>query len=188
MSAAFDEIAKLLHSLTADELAEVRARAGILLQSGGRPAASAPTTTAAKIAAPPAESADLDIIVQEIAAYFQREGLEYVSEAMLKRTANYRSFEAKAIASLPYFRKVSSQRVRLRAIIRLAIRLLHKDMQAMNVAVSVRTLMNHWHRVPAVIDKNFPGYAKIGMLRLLIGEAGEAEPRYVQETPERSSE
>jgi hypothetical protein len=40
----------------------------------------------------------------------------------------------------------------------------------MEVAVSARTLMSHIHRLPAVINKSFPGYAQAGHLGKIIGK------------------
>ena len=46
----------------------------------------------------------------------------------------------------------------------------HADLCRMEVAVSARTLMSHIHRLPAVINKSFPGYAQAGHLGKIIGK------------------
>lgn len=188
MSAEFDQVAKLLLKLDVGELAEVRARAGILTQAGG---ASAPTSSAAKPRriGEQSEEDDVDLVLGQIAAHMYSEGIEYASLAMLKRTTNYKSFAEKVPASMEFFRKITRNRTKLRALITMSIRFLYKDMAKIGTgSTSTRTMMNHWHRVPAVLNSNFPGYAKAGLLGLILRDgAAEAVERYVQDSKERES-
>lgn len=184
MSASdFDAVCRLLLKLESSQLAEVKARAGLLLQSGG-----ASRSTASAQAASPIQQAkeetDAALVLSEIAAHLLSEGIEYASIPQLQRMQNYRSFAAKIPATMEYFRRITTNRVKLRALIRIAIKLLYKDLARMNISASTRTLMNHWHRVPAVINRSFPGYAKIGMLGVLVN-SGAIDPEYVLEVTEK---
>lgn len=64
-------------------------------------------------------------------------------------------------------------RVRERGLIRLAVNLLIEDLHFMSVAVSPGTLMRSVERVPAVLDRAFPGYAAAGLLHLVVRKEGE---------------
>jgi hypothetical protein len=55
-----------------------------------------------------------------------------------------------------------------RAILSIAIRLLHQDLAEMKVAISPSTLARNLHRIPAVLDKAYPGYARFGALASIL--------------------
>lgn len=174
MSAEFETIASLLLKLDVGELAEVRARCGILSQAGGAPRS---TASAARASAMPGElsESDEELVLGEIVGHMYSEGIEYSSMKMLRGMNNYRSFVTKVGPVMIYFRRITNNKVKLRALIRMSIRMLYRDLAKMNVSASTRTMMNHWHRIPAVINANFPGYAKAGLLSLLIRDDGAAE-------------
>jgi hypothetical protein len=177
MTSAFDQVAALLLKLNSKELEEVRARAGILAQSGG---ANRSTCSASSAAQP---DNDIDLVLSEIVGHMRSEGIEFASPTMIRNMPNFKSFADKVPVTMIYFRKVTTNRTKLRALIRMSINFLYRDLAKMRISASTRTLMNHWHRVPAVINYNFPGYAKIGLLGLLLHE-GQADARYVSEATE----
>lgn len=55
-----------------------------------------------------------------------------------------------------------------RVILATGISLLCKNLGEMGVAVSPKTLANNLPRIPAVLDLAFPGYARSGMLRMIV--------------------
>jgi hypothetical protein len=166
---SYEDILAGLLRLDTDQLAEVRARAGILSQAGG---AKARTSLPGGKLSMPAELAetDVELILSEIAGHLKEQGIEFVSVQMLKNVGGYRKFADKVPGIMIYFRKVTTNRVKLRALIRMSIALLYKDLARMNISASTRTMMNHFHRIPAVVNRSFPGYASSGMLGLLLQE------------------
>jgi hypothetical protein len=169
-SKEFEQIAALLLLLGKEELEQVRARAGVLAQAAG---INGRTSPAAELSAPQisADESDIDLVLSEIAALLRDQGVEFASVPMLKRVTNFKSFAEKVPATMKFFRGVTTNRTKLRALIRISISLLYKDLIKMNMAATTRTLMSHWHRVPAVMDKNFPGYARAGHLGLLFQDS-----------------
>lgn len=59
-------------------------------------------------------------------------------------------------------------KVRTLALARVAIDLLIENLIDMNVAISAGTVMSHIHRIPAVLNLAFPGYAASGLLHLVV--------------------
>jgi hypothetical protein len=180
MSAEFDQCAKLILKLDVSELVEIKARIGIRQQMGG---ATASADNASGIEIGKLET-DIDLVLSEIASHMLDEGLEFASVPQLKRMNNFRSFADKVPPTMVYFRKATRNRVKLRALIRMSIKLLYKDMQRMQISASTRTMLNHWHRIPSVINRSFPGYAKAGLLGLLVN-SGAIDLKYVSEAPPR---
>lgn len=183
MSTAFDTIASLLLKLDPIELQEVRTRCAIRLQMGG---ASRSTASAAAASGPQqaAQESDIDMVLGELISHMHDEGIEFASLVMLKSVTSFRTFAEKVPPTMVYFRRASTNRTKLRALIRMSIKLLYKDMARMNISPSTRTMMNHWHRIPAIINQSFPGYAKSGMLGLLVN-SGSIDLKYVSEATER---
>lgn len=158
-----EQILALLPKLDVAGLQSVQARAKALSQFGGaKPSDGLPSQD---IDAP---DNDADLILSEIAGHLRDRGVEYASVQMLRRVSNYKSFAEKVPPTMIYFRKVTKNRVKLRALIRVAIDLLYLDLGKIGLSVTTRTMMSHWHRVPAVIESNFPGYARRGHLGLLL--------------------
>lgn len=180
----FDDILKGLLELDVSQLAEVRARAGILSQAGG---AAKRTTAPDGKQSMPAELAetDVELVLSEIAGHLRDQGIEFASTIMLKRVQGFKAFADKVPPTMIFFRKVTTNRVKLRALIRISITLLFKDLNRMGLSVSTRTMMAHWHRVPAVIDSAFPGYARRGHLGLLLGEPLARGSQYVSDAPRK---
>ena len=170
---AFDQVKRLILGLSPAELQEVRSRCALIMQGG---AATAPTASAAKASTP--ADADTDLILEVISDFLREQGIEYAGVQKLKGMANFRAFAEKVPESMKYFRSASRNRTKQRALIRMGCRLLFQDMNRMSISPSVRTLMNHWHRVPAVINRSFPGYAHSGLLGLLVRD-GRSVDRYV---------
>lgn len=111
----------------------------------------------------------LGVIVDEC----RRSGLDQMSSpALLLKAAGFRLFKVKIEEQgVGDFLSNSAlnNKVKANALTRLSVNLLIKDLQSMGVAVSARTLMNHIHRLPAVLNKAFPGYAAAGLLHLVLG-------------------
>lgn len=165
MSAEFETICKLLPALSAEQLGQIRARAAILAQSAGKNASAGFPDAPERH-----PESDADIILAELAGFLRDQGAEFASLPMLRGASNYRSFAAKVPGTMEFFRTITTNRVKLRALIRIAISFLYKDLHRMGTVASARTMMSHWHRVPAIINRNFPGYAQIGALGLMLRE------------------
>lgn len=157
MPALLDEVLSRLPKLGAAELEEVRKRLLLLRtvdQAAGQVAAiDQPATMALEV----------------IAGFLTDRGLEHASVPALRKATQYQSFTEKVRRVVSYMASVEGLTAR-RAFFRLGVELLYDDLCRMEVAVSARTLMSHIHRLPAVINKSFPGYAQAGHLGKIIGK------------------
>ena len=79
-----------------------------------------------------------------------------------------RTFAPKVRDLMPYIRAAHDQRSGQHALLRLGLQLLYDDMTDRQLAVSARTLLANIHRVPAVLNKAFPNYAKAGLLHWVV--------------------
>jgi hypothetical protein len=60
------------------------------------------------------------------------------------------------------------------ALLRMGLPLLYADLGWMDVAVNGATIVRYLHRLPAVFDRHFPGYARIGLLSIIVEGKGHA--------------
>src|SRR5258706_106570 len=88
MSTYEDILAGLL-KLDTDQLAEVRARAGILSQAGGAKARTSPAGGKLSMPAELSET-DVELILSEIAGHLREQGIEFVSVPMLKNVGGFK--------------------------------------------------------------------------------------------------
>ena len=110
----------------------------------------------------------VDTMLEAIIAVARASGLEFAIMQQLKRSAGYAAFRTKVQELDEYLKPFKANRIELRAFLELAVDLLFKNLADMGVAVSARTAMSHIHRLPAVVDKAFPGYYRAGMMKWII--------------------
>lgn len=102
-------------------------------------------------------------------------GLDPIPSGMLMRTQNYKAFRAKMTDDQlgAWLRGVvKNNRVALFALMHLCSELLYDDLAEKRAAINPRVMMDQVHRIPAVLNRNFPGYAQAGLLHLVIRQEG----------------
>lgn len=102
-----------------------------------------------------------------VADYMRDRGIDATSVSLLRGQRGYRAFAAK-VPAIAKFLKPCGARVKQRALLHVGIELLFADLQKIGLAATSRLVMAHAHRIPAVINRAFPGYAQQGLLHLII--------------------
>ena len=148
-----DEVLALLPVLTGSELEQVKQQINMLRAVG--------PSTQQQVGDEAME------LLQAIVMFLSSKGLEYNSAVMLRQISQYSVFADKAKNVFRFMRGIDN-RTQKRAFLLLAVELLYKDLTAMGIAVSARTVMSHVHRIPAVVNKSFPFYAKSGLLKMIV--------------------
>ena len=173
-----------LPSLSVTELQQVNQHSKALLALGGVANGAAPvaigTTVGTahfghQVPAPPAAPAlapeiagGADLLLHAIAGQLRRLGSDYAHAGVLRRAAPA-GFAAKAAAVTDYLdRAAVRNRVEQAAVLAIGVELLYNEMTRQGLAVSSRTLLNHAHRIPAVLNAAFPGYAQGGVLGWIV--------------------
>lgn len=153
-----------LPQLSPDERAAVEARLKALRAlSGGLPAPEAQDS------ASPAPTDDaVGEVAESIARVVLRKSGERVAAAGLRRVAGA-GFREKAEGVVAFAGSHAPDRVRRRALLDLGVGLLYAAILEQGGSASSRTLMQQLHRLPAILDEAFPGYASAGLLRMVIG-------------------
>jgi hypothetical protein len=102
-----------------------------------------------------------------VAELLSRHGIEHASAPVLARQAD-REFEGKLPELLSFLEKAHPSRSGQRALLMMGLDLLYRDMAERGLPVSAGTLLRHIHRIPATLNKHFPGYARAGMLGWIV--------------------
>lgn len=107
-----------------------------------------------------------DIIITVLLKY----GAESMSPVALAKYAANPKHKTKLEDLAAYLRAVSDKRLVQDKILKVAVGLLYHDLlNWQKVAISPYTLINQIHRIPATINRHFPGYAASGMLEIIVG-------------------
>ena len=147
-----DVMARLPH-LSATELTTLSARVKALQQVAGNA---------------PAETTLADTVLETISEVLRGYGVDMASAMMMKRSHNFGAFSDKIPGLTAWMDQITRNRIEQRAVLTIAVDLLYQDLKHLTLPITGRTMMNHIHRIPAVMDASFPGYAKYGLLRMLI--------------------
>lgn len=94
--------------------------------------------------------------------------IDFSSLYDLKHSIQYKTFSRKVPALMDYLTKITTLRMEKYAATMLGVSLLADNMKELSFPVSSRLVMAQIHRIPAVINKAFPGYAQSGMLHLIL--------------------
>lgn len=159
---ALKQVLALLPLLSPEELQEVRARAGFLgKMSSPKHAAKMQEEYAGD---------DVTLVLDVLCDVARSVGVDVVAPHVLRKSQQLRDARQKIAPVLEFIRAHARGPVRERALLRTGIRLLYDDLVEMGFPVSARTLLSHLHRLPAIFDRHFPGYARSGILGIVIRE------------------
>ena len=99
-------------------------------------------------------------------------GVEHPSLSMLQKNSQYPAFARKLPSVMEFIAGVGSSRIAQDALLKIALELLYWDIVNISgEAVSSFTIMSQIHRVPAVVNKSFPGYSSSGLLKFIVRAA-----------------
>ena len=155
----YDELKDAASKLTPDMMRDLRDYLNMLLGTGAPTSKPLPKDTKHEEMA----IFCLDAIVE----HMRSKGADTASRGMLMKTMAFTAFHQKFREGLAvFFENAAPKHVQRMAILRMAVSLLYDNLEAMGVAVSSRTVMAHVHRLPAVLNQAFPGYAASGKLHL----------------------
>lgn len=149
----------LLPQLSAGELEELRKRITALLSIG---VGVRHDRGASK------ETINETLVLRAIVDTLAGLGVEHTSEAMLRTSSEMPAFRKKLPGLLAYLDGVEESYIHRKALLGLAVKLLYDDMSHQGIPVSARVVVRHLHRIPAVLNRHFPGYAQSGLLRYII--------------------
>lgn len=158
MSSDLHEITHRLPHLSAFELDQLHERIKALKHMGG----NGNSNEATKVAG------DLDIVLDVIVRVMRRNGHDYSNAKMLQRSRNYNAFTQKVPALMEYLKAATGNRLEQCGILEISVRLLCHEIKHWEVPITDQLVMVNIDRIPAVINKHFPGYAKHGMLKMLV--------------------
>jgi len=154
-----------LHTLSGTELALLKnAVSAMQALSGGAPA----------VVTTPKEAKEEDatyMVLDVICEFMKAKGADFTSPTVLRKTKHYSAFRQKIMEDgmLDFYKKAAgNNRVALRALMRVGVKLLYQNLIELELPTNSRNMMAHMHRLPAVINRAFPGYAESGLLRMLI--------------------
>lgn len=168
MGEDYDRVVEALPRLSPEERERVASRLAALRALSGAPV---PTAPAGEQAAP--ESA-VDEVLAAVCAVVLRASGERASVHALRRDRQTRALAAKVGPLQEYLAACARTRVERRALLELGTRLLYDQLREGGYPASARTLVAHAHRIPAVVDASFPGYAAAGMLGMILRGSGRA--------------
>lgn len=153
-----DSLAKAVRAtrgLNTNELQQLRNHISVLLQLG-----PASADRAVAISEAPEE-------LVYLAEHGRDRGGIPVATTDMMNGAHYDAFKQKLPRVRAFISQVGSKTAQ-RALFKLGLVLLERSMRAQGVAPTYVSLMQQLHRVPGLINREFPGYAANGMLKLII--------------------
>lgn len=109
-----------------------------------------------------------DEILEAISLVVLRAAGEVAPSVALRRTPQFSGLRSKVPALEAFAAEHAPDRTRRRALFALGFDLLRAHLAAIGLPVTARTLMAHAHRLPAALDAAFPGYARAGLLGMVL--------------------
>jgi hypothetical protein len=110
---------------------------------------------------------DTQFVLGAVGDLLRSHGVEFASPAVLVRQADHQ-FEGKVPDLMAFLASAHPTRTGQRALLMLALDLLYRDIAERGYPVAAGVLLRHIHRLPATLNRHFPGYARAGMLGWII--------------------
>lgn len=146
-----DIVLSLLHKLAISDLQEVSSQAKGLLNH--------------RNAGPASDGVFVLDVMREVLAH---NGIEFPNLPRVRSSSDWTPFAEKSEDVMLFIRTHIRETNKQRAMLKMGICLLYNNLCSMNVPISARTVMRQIHRVPAVINRAFPGYAVCGLLHVVV--------------------
>lgn len=108
-----------------------------------------------------------DPIIQAIADYTRSVGMPPIKVETMMMSPQYALFRIKCEAVSEYLSRAGNKNVQ-RALLRVGLKLMHRQMSEMRISISYVTFLTWIHRLPGAINREFPGYMESGLLPLII--------------------
>lgn len=155
-SAELDDVLTALRGMGATDLAEVEKRVAFLRRT------SEPTRN---------EGLDFARYVVDIIIEVLREQALPLprTTANLASRSDWQAFSDKAQVIERYLLRSGLDRQGRVVVLKMGVRLLTKRLMAEGRQVSFNILLANAHRIPVMLNREFPGYAQAGLLHVLIG-------------------
>lgn len=159
MSNAFQNAKNATTGLTIEELKDLRKYiAGLIALGPGKADAAGTILTA---------SNHDDWVLMGITDYMRSKQLDPSGVAQLTAGKHYQTYKKKLPAFHVWIARAGTK-TQQRALLRVGAELLHENLEAMGFPVSSRTMIANIHRLPSVINQQFPGYAQAGLFTMII--------------------
>lgn len=151
----YDEVVSLLPKLSSDEKKRIVERLKAEGNVTGFEAAHRET--------------DERMVVDALCEIVNSNGLGPVHPTAVRRFSGYKAFTAKLPDLVAFLTKNIRTRNSRRMALELGFRLMLADFRKRQIPPALPTIMAQVHRIPALLDSAFPGYAANGLLNW-IGE------------------
>lgn len=124
-------------------------------------------------------------VLQHVADFMKHIGADYTPADMLRRSQEFVPFARKVPALVEFVRKQKLNKIQRGMLLYLSFEILYEEKTKLGAACTARVIMREIHRVPALLDSQFPGYARAGMLGMAVRAHQEhkrdPEPHYVED-------
>ena len=108
---------------------------------------------------------DADMVVNTICSVLNAHGIDCAKYVIRKEGQI-----GKIKLVLEFIGKAVKKRIEQENLLSIALDLLWQDMNNQRIPTTGNTMLRNLHLIPAVINRHFPGYAKAGLLKLIVGE------------------
>ena len=108
-------------------------------------------------------------ILQAICDTLKKHKVETPSVNSLRKSNAYVGSKDKIDDLAIFLESISKSKMVQDQILRVGIDLLYNDLLNWGLPVSSHTILRQMHRVPATLNRNFPGYSQSGLLSKIVG-------------------
>ncbi len=111
---------------------------------------------------------DCDLVLSCLCTEMQSMGVEFTQWHVLKKGRNYSAFQQKVPGLMKYLRNQKLSKTETQALMAVGMRLLYRELTREDKATSSWLMMMNINRIPSLFNRSFPGYAKSGVLGMIV--------------------
>lgn len=118
------------------------------------------------------EPRDSTLILEVLSKFLESRGIEYTPVSVLAKSSGYKSYQERVGGVCGWLDQQHLTRNQKRQLLGFAFECLHADLKGMRIPIGSRLMMQSINMLPVVMERAFPGYAALGLLKHVVADGG----------------
>lgn len=120
----------------------------------------------------PKSLADSKFVLEVLAEFLKARGIEHTSVALMIKSSGYTAYKERISGVCEWLAKQHLSKNQRRQLLHYGFGCMYDNLRGMGIPIGSRMMMQSISFLPVVMEKEFPGYAALGLLKHVVAPGG----------------